>query len=116
MPISERERIDHHDLRLRTMIESWERNGLIGPDVAARALTPRCEQPETTSRPPRRRGPLVWIGYLVAIPVPTVLVLIDAYVGPGTLLLMGLLVVVASPTGRSTVRPQPRDQRPTRSC
>jgi hypothetical protein len=91
------ERIHNHTLRLRTMIESWERDGVIGPDVAARALTPRSEQRHFGLRPPRRRGLLLWVGCLVAVPAPTVLLLIDAYVGPGSLVLLGLLVVVASP-------------------
>jgi hypothetical protein len=67
MSISERERIHPHTPRLRAMIESWERDGLIGPDVAAQALTPEREQRDLGARPPKRRGPLLWLGSLVAV-------------------------------------------------
>jgi len=118
----ERERIHNHTPRLRTLIESWERDGFIGPDVAAQALTPRREQPHFGLRPPKRRGLLLWLGCLVAVPAPTVLLLIDAYVGPGSLVLLGLLVVVASPrpmqqgwgVGQGSKVPRGRAERPFR--
>jgi hypothetical protein len=55
-----------HTLRLRTMVESWERDGLICADIAARALSPEREHPGRGTRAQRRRGPMLWLGRLVA--------------------------------------------------
>jgi hypothetical protein len=83
--------------RLRALIESWERDGLIRPDVAAEALRPetRHTAPTTATAPVRR---LEVIGYLGTIPVAAAgLLLAASNAGPGSLLLIGLLIALAAP-------------------
>jgi hypothetical protein len=77
MPSSELEDFPRHTPRLRTMVESWERDGIICADVAARALTPERQQPGHGARAQRRRGPLPWLGRRAAGPKTHEVVLND---------------------------------------
>jgi hypothetical protein len=86
------------DRRLRAMIETWEREGLISSEVAAQALAPQFDQAESILPTSVRRLRLGFPGYLLAVPGPAAALLVaDAYVGPGSLLLIVLLITVALP-------------------
>lgn len=93
--------------RLRTLIEVWERAGLISPDTAAQALRPQTQDSEPAPRV-RRPAPFA---YLAAISGPAAAWLVaDAYAGPGSTLLVVLLVLVAWPK-RNLLAPARRTRR-----
>lgn len=94
-------------LRLRSMVESWERQCLIAPGVAAPLLRPDTCALEQMARPPHRIRLLEGPGYVGAAIVLAAGILLTNGGGTGPLLLAGSLVMVA-------VRPnRPRARRPS---
>jgi hypothetical protein len=85
------------ELRLRGMIESWEREGLIAPEAAAQLLRPGGRGPKPRADAPERIQVGEGLGYLGAAVVIAagMLVAITPHGGAGSLLLAGLLVMVA---------------------
>jgi hypothetical protein len=89
---------DPGSARLRAMIESWERGGLISADIAARALSPEFWQDELHWPRARRPRRLEVLGLIGTVQVGAAgLILAADGIGLGPVLLAGLLVAVASP-------------------
>lgn len=99
---------NQHPMRLRALIESWEREGLLAPGLAAKALKAQPGQADPMIQQSLWDRQLEIIGYVGAVPVGLAgLLLAGSGVGVSSLFLIGLLIAVASPRAvrGSTWRP-----------
>ena len=111
--------ITRSPLRLRNMVESWERQGLITPEVAAPLLRRESRAPKPRAKPPYRARVLERVGYLGAGVVLAAGILLTIGGGTGPLLLAGSLAMVAirphRPIPRRPYSPRHRADPPPRA-
>jgi len=93
-------------MRLREMVQSWERRGLIPSEIATPLLRPDAAALTLVPTPPNQARVLRRLGYLGAAIVFAAGVLLTVGGRPGPLLLAGSLVMVAiRPIGLNHSRP-----------
>jgi hypothetical protein len=79
-------------LHLRSLIEAWQRDGLIRPEVAERALTPRTGRSDPSVQSPmrtRRPAPFAYFGVIFVV-AAVGLPMADSEVGLVTALLIAI--------------------------